>query len=90
MAPRGKSNDVIQVSAKYGIRLWQGAEEYPPSPPSMSRDDSKASFIVLFPWESGPEAFMGPQPFAFALSKEVISSWEVGLDRHRQQAVQAQ
>lgn len=83
MAHRGKSNDFIQVPDKFGIGLWQGAEEYPPSPPSMSRDDSKASFIALFPWESGLEAFIGPQLFAFAFSKEVIYSWDVGLDRPR-------
>lgn len=27
------------------------------------------------------EAFTGPQLFAFAFKKEVISSWDVGLDR---------
>lgn len=47
----------------------------------MSRDDPDVSFIASFPWGSGPEAFMGPQLFAFSFSKEMISSWDVGLDR---------
>lgn len=47
----------------------------------MSREDPEGSFIALLPWEAGPEAFMGPQLFAFPFSKEVISSWDVGLER---------
>lgn len=47
----------------------------------MSRDDPEGLFITLFPWEAGPEAFMGPQLVAFPFSKEAISSWDVGLDR---------
>lgn len=77
MAHRGKSNNFIQVSAKFGIGLGQG-EDYP-SP--MSRDDPEVSFIASFLWGSGSEAFMGSQLFAFPFSKEVISSWDVRLDR---------
>lgn len=59
------------------------------SPPSMSRDDSKAPFTALFRRELSrkhlqvpiQEAFTSPQLFAFFFFKEVISSWDVGLDR---------
>lgn len=80
MAHRGKSNNFIQVSAKFGVGLGQGSG-IPFSPLPMFRDDPEVSFIASFPWGSGPEAFMGPQLFAVPFSKEMISSWDVGLDR---------